>query len=217
MALLTAAVGMSVASQRDVTDAATAPSRRSTSATRDDHPPATDSPRFSTRPTPTAEPTGLVVAPGASQTPTPRPTPTPGRSPMRTPSPSASTTRTSPVTYEVRVSPPTPTAGAETAIEITTPDDVEYGRPYVTYVSFGDGKETSCSYTQGSHHAEDCDENLSADGRTQTCYHVYDAPGRYTVRVRGYAGWVRHVEGVVTFDVVAASVIPGPRPRPRGC
>lgn len=171
-----------------------------------------------------------TATPSASRaTPSPaegRPTTTTGTpEPERSSSPATSTTTgpTSPrpqspspsaerLQYSVRVSPDRPAVDQEVRISVTAPD---YMNPRVERIEFGDGTHYECTYSPNGH-SEDC-EGYGEPG-TQYCYHVYQRPGRYTVRVQGNPGGIASGYGEVTFEVVDSSAPALPSTgRPRNC
>jgi len=155
-------------------------------------------------PSATVAPT--TVRPREAKSPT---SPSSGTSETK-PSPSPSAAR---VQYSVRISPDRPTVDQEVRISVTAP---HYTSPRIERIDFGDGTPPyTCTYSPASGHSENC-EGYGEPG-TQYCYHIYQRPGRYTVRVMGTPGEIASGYGEVTFEVVDSSVPATPtlfRPRP---
>ena len=83
-------------------------------------------------------------------------------------------------------------------------------------IEFGDGTFYTCRYSHVNGHSEDCEQY--GEGETQYCYHIYQRPGRYTMRVMGNPDGVASGYGEFTFEVVDSPAPAMPTVgRPRNC
>ncbi len=176
-------------------------------------------------PTPLFSPAPVPSSTSDASQPTPSSAAAATTSPVASRPTHSSSARTTPtagstqIRYSVEYSPAPGVAGQEVAIAVS--NDPEYGYPGITFVDFGDGTTTSCSYTSPSHGTSDDCNGFGEEGE-EICYHVYAAPGHYRVRVEGRPGLseTNTAVGSITVEVVArptpsgSGLLPDPSPSP---
>ena len=144
-----------------------------------------------------------VPSTGSSRPASPKPpssrTPETVRSSTSSSTPSRSSSRAAArTTFVVSVTPDPAVAGREARIEVSISGRY-YSSPRVTGVVFGDGSFRTCTYSRNGS-SEHC-AVYGGEG-TQYCYHVYEQPGRYTIRVTGEPDGETSASGQMTIDVV---------------